>query len=187
MSTAKWREENKERLRKYRREWFQRNKEHARKRVSERMRERRDWFQRLKRELMCSSCGEDHPACLDFHHREPDKKDKEICWFVGGGYSRERILEEIKKCDVVCANCHRKLHWPDGGKLRTKKELERYVPVPNGMERARRMKESSRLAKPEKRKQARELRRKGMSYRSIQKELKVSAESVWRWVRDVQV
>ena len=33
-----------------------------------------------------------------------------ICGMVGHYMSRERILEEIKKCDVFCANCHMKHH-----------------------------------------------------------------------------
>lgn len=187
MSTAKWREKNKERLRKYRRDWFQRNKEHARKRVMELKRERKSWFQDLKRGLKCSLCEEDHPACLEFHHRDPDEKTKTISSLAAGTYSEERILLEIKKCDVLCANCHRKTHWPNGGKTRSKDELERYAPIPDAEERARRLRESSRSAKPEKRKQARELRRKGMPYREIQRKLGVSASSVWRWIRDIAV
>ena len=43
---------------------------------------------------------------MDFDHRDPTTKDFE----VGSGiraYSLERCLEEMAKCDVVCAVCHR--------------------------------------------------------------------------------
>ena len=58
----------------------------------------------------CSVCGGEYPpVCLDFHHRNPSEKE--------AGMGRlalrkpEDILAEIAKCDVVCSNCHRKIHW----------------------------------------------------------------------------
>jgi hypothetical protein len=55
----------------------------------------------------CSRCGfDEHPAALDFHHRD----DEEKLFSIGAGpcqYSWAKILEEIAKCDVLCANCHR--------------------------------------------------------------------------------
>lgn len=54
-------------------------------------------------------CGERHPACLDFHHTSD--KEIEISNAVRLGWCWERILKEIKKCELLCANCHRKLHF----------------------------------------------------------------------------
>lgn len=59
----------------------------------------------------CSRCGETHPACLDFHHRNPGKKFASIADMVGRGYGVKSILKEIEKCDVLCSNCHRKEHF----------------------------------------------------------------------------
>jgi len=56
----------------------------------------------------CKVCGETHPACLDFHHREPSEKEGHIGEFRRFGI--KRLLAEIAKCDVLCANCHRKFH-----------------------------------------------------------------------------
>ena len=56
----------------------------------------------------CVRCGEADPACLDFHHRDPTQKLGHIGEFRKFGM--ERLLTEIAKCDVLCANCHRKLH-----------------------------------------------------------------------------
>lgn len=62
----------------------------------------------LKKTLKCS-CGESHPACLDFHHRNPEEKEGCVASFVR--YGSWKIVErEIAKCDVLCSNCHRKLH-----------------------------------------------------------------------------
>lgn len=57
----------------------------------------------------CQICGYNkHPAVLDFHHVDPASKSFGIS---SGGYSRSwnSIEEEIKKCVLVCANCHREI------------------------------------------------------------------------------
>jgi hypothetical protein len=66
----------------------------------------------LSLKIACSRCGEDHPACLDFHHRDPATKDMNIAQ-VMGNISLKRLREEVQKCDVICSNCHRKLHWDE--------------------------------------------------------------------------
>lgn len=67
------------------------------------------WFD--EQNFKCFECGETHPACLDFHHRDPKEKEFSIAHMRGGSYSLDKIKEEIEKCDVLCSNCHRKLHW----------------------------------------------------------------------------
>ena len=68
-----------------------------------------EWLSSYKQTLKCSICDETHPACLDFHHL----KDKEfnIADAIRLRYSIKRVKKEIEKCEVLCANCHRKLHW----------------------------------------------------------------------------
>lgn len=56
----------------------------------------------------CKLCGEKDQACLDFHHRDPLEKDGHIGQFRHFGM--KRLKAEIAKCDVLCANCHRKYH-----------------------------------------------------------------------------
>ena len=70
-------------------------------------RNRRLWLDEYKATLSCK-CGESHPACLEFHHRDPSTKLFRIS--QAKHESRERILIEMAKCDVICSNCHRKLH-----------------------------------------------------------------------------
>ena len=58
----------------------------------------------------CIKCGYNkHPEVLEFHHRDPSQKDFNISK-KGHCRSWQRISEEIKKCDLLCANCHRELH-----------------------------------------------------------------------------
>lgn len=65
----------------------------------------------MKAILECAYCGENHPATLHFHHRDPEKKDFSLAEAVNYGYSIERIKREIAKCIVLCANCHAKEHY----------------------------------------------------------------------------
>lgn len=73
----------------------------------------REWFRELKRGLKCARCSENHPACLDFHHRDRNSKLYTVSYMAGMGKSKPRILEEIAKCDILCANCHKKLHYDE--------------------------------------------------------------------------
>ena len=61
----------------------------------------------------CKVCGENHIATLDFHHRNPEDKKLDITRAVANGWGIKRLQKEIDKCDVLCSNCHRKLHWKE--------------------------------------------------------------------------
>jgi hypothetical protein len=64
----------------------------------------------------CVDCGETDPLVLDFDHVRGDKVG-EICILVGNRRPWPLIEAEIAKCDVRCANCHRRKtalesgHW----------------------------------------------------------------------------
>jgi|SRR5580704_4933195 hypothetical protein len=80
-------------------------------RVKERAKRTRAWLAEYKKTLSCSLCGENHPACLDFHHRDPSDKNGHVTDLINRNCSIATIQKEIAKCDVLCGNCHRKLHW----------------------------------------------------------------------------
>jgi hypothetical protein len=55
----------------------------------------------------CMDCGGAFPpAAMDFDHREPATKRYAVTRMIGRA-GTSRILEEVAKCDIVCANCHR--------------------------------------------------------------------------------
>lgn len=83
---------------------IQKNSEYRRKNPT------KDWFQKLKLKLKCSKCEENHPACLEFHHIDPSQKSFTISSMIRK-LPKEDILKEIEKCQVLCANCHRKEHF----------------------------------------------------------------------------
>jgi len=70
----------------------------------------RSFVHRYKSLKGCSSCGyNEHPAALQFDHIDPSTK----CPSLRGqgrafqvSWSLERIKDEIRKCRVLCANCH---------------------------------------------------------------------------------
>lgn len=56
----------------------------------------------------CMDCGKIYPHfVMDFDHRNSEDKKKDIARMVVGGWAIDKIKDEIKKCDLVCSNCHR--------------------------------------------------------------------------------
>ena len=55
----------------------------------------------------CVDCGESDPCTLDFDHVRGDKKFC-VSKRVNTASKWETILAEIEKCEVRCANCHRR-------------------------------------------------------------------------------
>jgi len=68
------------------------------------------WFIDLKISLKCERCGFKHPAALDFHHKDPSQKEFPINYGNFGKRSKEEIMKEIAKCEILCSNCHRIEH-----------------------------------------------------------------------------
>lgn len=80
-----------------------------------RRKEINDWFREIKSKLSCETCGFSHPAALDFHHFDKNK-DSEVSNIVKTA-SKKKILDEIKKCIVLCSNCHRIHHYEIGREI----------------------------------------------------------------------
>ena len=54
----------------------------------------------------CVDCGEDDPIVLDFDHKVQSEKLGQVSAMVSWGW--DKIQAEIDKCDIRCANCHRR-------------------------------------------------------------------------------
>jgi hypothetical protein len=96
--------------RRYFKRYYIKNKQRHIDRVKERITKTQKWLREYKDSLKCEKCGFDNPLALDFHHIDPIEKEMTISSIVLTGRSISRILEEITKCTVLCANCHRILH-----------------------------------------------------------------------------
>lgn len=74
---------------------------------------RKKWLDEYKAGLSCVRCGYNKCiAALHFHHVEGEIKVDTITKLVRTRRTNmERVLEEIAKCEVLCANCHAELHY----------------------------------------------------------------------------
>lgn len=73
----------------------------------------------------CVICGYNrNPAGFDFHHTDPTKKDLALGKMRNRSF--DKIKQELDKCILVCATCHREIHYP---------MEENWVWMPDGLHR----------------------------------------------------
>jgi hypothetical protein len=73
--------------------------------------ERRDFKKKIVEMAggKCIICGYSKSyKALEFHHKDPNEKDFIISEYNTNNF--DNIIEEIKKCILVCSNCHREVH-----------------------------------------------------------------------------
>lgn len=97
----------------YKREWDHRNRK-------SRYEYKKEYIRKRKIELIkikggeCKFCGYkftgDNECCFDFHHIDPKTKKFALNQAQLNKKSIELILEELEKCDLLCALCHRVVH-----------------------------------------------------------------------------
>jgi len=62
---------------------------------------------KLKADTPCKDCGRQLPSwVMHFDHRPGEEKVCEVSRLAKSNISTKQLLDEIAKCDVVCANCH---------------------------------------------------------------------------------
>jgi hypothetical protein len=96
--------------REYMRRWYAANRDLQMRRVLKANKERRErgkqYVDELKRQP-CSDCGVTYPPyVMDFDHARGEKS-LNVSRLRNGRLAWSRLLAELDKCDVVCANCHR--------------------------------------------------------------------------------
>lgn len=70
-----------------------------------------DYLFGLLAESECVVCRESDVLVLEMHHDDPDKKEYSISQLVTSGYPLWRVKEEVEKCTILCANCHKRGHY----------------------------------------------------------------------------
>jgi len=62
----------------------------------------------------CQICGYNkNLAALQFHHREPSKKELKLDLRHFSNNSIQKLKVEVEKCNLLCANCHLEEHNPE--------------------------------------------------------------------------
>lgn len=80
----------------------------AKKRNAKIKKQHEEFLAKYLKARACIDCGEKDLVVLELDHRDPQQKKASISALMSDGASWEGIEEEIKKCDVRCANCHRR-------------------------------------------------------------------------------
>jgi hypothetical protein len=70
--------------------------------------ETREWLIAYLARNPCVDCGEKDIRVLEFDHLDPSTKHLPVAVLARGGFSLRRVIEEVSRCDVRCANCHRR-------------------------------------------------------------------------------
>ena len=114
-----WAKDNPEKIKEgYKRYLATENGQQKRKEQWARWYKRRRDFTNAFKVVPCMDCGVEYPPyVMDFDHRDPKDKDFTISANVRSK-SLETLRQEIAKCDVVCANCHRERTWGANSKAR---------------------------------------------------------------------
>ena len=98
--------------RKYIREHYWKNRQYYLDKVHKRnIKVRKQCYDYLGKYLSahkCVDCGENDIVVLEFDHRSRDDKKMEISRIIKSRGTLIRLIEEVSKCDVRCANCHRR-------------------------------------------------------------------------------
>lgn len=74
-------------------------------------RKKRFEFLREAKAKPCADCKVEYPYyMMQFDHLPSHKKEGNVNWLIHHR-GKKLLEEEIKKCEVVCANCHAKRSW----------------------------------------------------------------------------
>src|SRR5688572_14475061 len=88
--------------------WYQSNKAKRRAKVQADRLAHAAWLDTLKEGKPCADCGRVYPSyVMEWDHLPGTQKALVMANTRRCAYSKKRILAEIEKCELVCANCHR--------------------------------------------------------------------------------
>lgn len=111
-SQKKYREANPEKVKERRKNWAMANKELVNHHSKNHRDTRREFLDIIKLEEGCQICGyNEHPRALQFDHINPAEKLFTIAGLLT--CSMDKLLTELEKCRVLCANCHSIHSWQE--------------------------------------------------------------------------
>ena len=95
--------------------------------MKQKYQEKKQEINEIKSNCCCAKCSESRGYVLDFHHINPDTKENTIARLTSNSYRIDKVYDEMKKCIVLCANCHREFHYLET--LDSEFTLEQYLGV----------------------------------------------------------
>ena len=105
-ASREYRERNRSRFAAQRRAEYAANPRRFKEVNSRMVQKRKRILARYKVFMGCRRCGyKESPAALEFHHRDRNNKSFSISERVGRAWAV--VKAEVRKCDVLCSNCHR--------------------------------------------------------------------------------
>jgi hypothetical protein len=102
----------KKKAQEYSRKHYEANREEVIGRSAKQRQTGKKKWDEYKKSLKCEKCGFFHIAALDFHHINPEEKEDSISNLISNKRFA-KAYEELKKCIVLCANCHRIHHYEE--------------------------------------------------------------------------
>lgn len=84
------------------------NKDKRKERARVSRKKRVEWVKQYKQKHNCKDCGLNDWVVMEFDHIDPENKTLCISTMIKSSCSLEMIKKEIDKCEMVCANCHRR-------------------------------------------------------------------------------
>ena len=97
---------DKEKQKEFQKQHYSNNKTNYRESTRERRKRNKEYAHSMK--VCCKNCGVKDKVCLDFHHLSD--KTKSVAQLIRDATTIENLQLEIDKCEVLCANCHKKEH-----------------------------------------------------------------------------
>ena len=92
--------------------WYWNNRERCLQKKKEWSKKRKLAIKQYLYEYMskhpCIACKENDPVVLEFHHKNKQEKEYTVANMAISSFNLERIKKEVAKCEVLCANCHRR-------------------------------------------------------------------------------
>jgi hypothetical protein len=114
-------EVRKQKQKEYRTTYYEKNKETVLAATKVSAKRYKDQWREYKATLACVKCGQNHPATFDFHHVDSASKEASVNKLVRHRAFKQ-AMEEVKKCLVLCANCHRIHHHEEHENKKAKKK-----------------------------------------------------------------
>lgn len=118
-------------MKEYHKKYYQNNKDYFYKKANSSRIRNFNFVLEIKQKSECKSCKNNIAECLDFHHRNREKKISSISSMISRGVKLKTLKTEIEKCDILCVNCHRLIHFKDkakSGKLKLIEDAKKHKP-----------------------------------------------------------